>query len=183
MSERQEELCELNYKIEDTRRTWYIKELLLATRRVFEHRQTWSKSVKVFSMTSRSWVTCVCGCYFIISVRTGAMTWGFVLNVSGNVIWVLNLWEETSECISKYMSFIWYWFHRPIRHEGAFWWFLSYRGECSMYKVICLRLPLLPSVRRSWLQTQRSRTRFPSPPDFLKCRASGTGSTQPIEDK
>jgi hypothetical protein len=35
----------------------------------------------------------------------------------------------------------------------------------------------------SWLLTQRSRVRFPALPDFLHSRGSGTGSTQPHEDK
>jgi hypothetical protein len=34
----------------------------------------------------------------------------------------------------------------------------------------------------SWLQTQRSRVRFPPLPDFLRSSRSGTGSTQPRED-
>jgi hypothetical protein len=43
--------------------------------------------------------------------------------------------------------------------------------------------PLWFSGQTSWLQTQRSRVRFPALPDFLSSSGSGTGSTQPREDK
>jgi hypothetical protein len=46
-----------------------------------------------------------------------------------------------------------------------------------------LRPPLWSSGQSSWLQTQRSRIRFPALPDFLSSSGSGTGSTQPREDK
>jgi hypothetical protein len=39
------------------------------------------------------------------------------------------------------------------------------------------------SGQSSWLLTQRSRLRFPALPDFLSSSGSGTGSTQPHEDK
>jgi hypothetical protein len=44
-------------------------------------------------------------------------------------------------------------------------------------------LPLWSSGQSSWLLTQRSRVRFPAQPDFLSSNGSGTGSTQPREDK
>jgi hypothetical protein len=40
--------------------------------------------------------------------------------------------------------------------------------------------PLWSSGQSSWLQTQRSRVRFPVLPDFLSSSGSGTGSTQPL---
>jgi hypothetical protein len=43
--------------------------------------------------------------------------------------------------------------------------------------------PLRSSSQRSWLESQRSRLRFPSLPDFLRISGSGTVSTQPREDK
>ena len=43
------------------------------------------------------------------------------------------------------------------------------------------RLPLWSSGQSFWLQIQRSRVRFPAPPDFLSSSGSGTGSTQPRE--
>jgi hypothetical protein len=43
--------------------------------------------------------------------------------------------------------------------------------------------PLWSSGQTSWLLTQRSRLRFPELPDFLSSSGSGTGSTQPREDK
>jgi hypothetical protein len=39
------------------------------------------------------------------------------------------------------------------------------------------------SGQSSWLQIQRSQVRFPVLPDFLRSSGSGTGSTQPREDK
>jgi hypothetical protein len=45
------------------------------------------------------------------------------------------------------------------------------------------RPPLWSSGQISWLQTQRSRVRFPTLPDFLSSSGSGAGSTQPHEDK
>ena len=42
-------------------------------------------------------------------------------------------------------------------------------------------LPLWSSGQSFWLQMQRSRVRFPAPPDFLSSSGSGTGSTQPRE--
>ena len=41
--------------------------------------------------------------------------------------------------------------------------------------------PLWSSGQSFWLQIQRSRVRFPVPPDFLSSSGSGTGSTQPRE--
>jgi hypothetical protein len=43
--------------------------------------------------------------------------------------------------------------------------------------------PLWSSGQSSRLQIQRSRVRFPALPDFLRSNLSGTGSTQPLEDK
>jgi hypothetical protein len=47
----------------------------------------------------------------------------------------------------------------------------------------CSRPPLWCSGHNSWLQTQRSRIRFPALLDFLSSSGSITGSTQPHEDK
>ena len=41
--------------------------------------------------------------------------------------------------------------------------------------------PLWSSDQSFWLHIQRSRVRFPAPPDFLSSSGSGTGSTQPRE--
>ena len=41
--------------------------------------------------------------------------------------------------------------------------------------------PLWSSGQSFWLQIQRSRVRFPAPPDFLSSSGPGTGSTQPRE--
>jgi hypothetical protein len=41
---------------------------------------------------------------------------------------------------------------------------------------------LWSSDQSSWLQIQMSRVRFPTLPDFLRSRGSGTGSIQPRED-
>jgi hypothetical protein len=38
-------------------------------------------------------------------------------------------------------------------------------------------------VESSWLQSQRSQVLFPELPDFMSSPGSGTGSTQPREDK
>jgi hypothetical protein len=46
-----------------------------------------------------------------------------------------------------------------------------------------LRLPLWSSSQSSWLLTQSSWVRFLGPPNFLHSSGSGTGSTQPCEDK
>jgi hypothetical protein len=43
--------------------------------------------------------------------------------------------------------------------------------------------PLWSSGQSYWLQTQRYRVRFPALPHFLSSSGSGTGSTQPREDK
>jgi hypothetical protein len=59
------------------------------------------------------------------------------------------------------------------------------RSRCKefFYNVLYWReLPLWSSGQSSWLQIQRSRVRFPAPPDFLRSSGSGTGSTQPRED-
>jgi hypothetical protein len=39
---------------------------------------------------------------------------------------------------------------------------------------------LWSSSQSTWLQTQRSRVRFPALPNFLSSSGSGTGSTQPL---
>jgi hypothetical protein len=44
------------------------------------------------------------------------------------------------------------------------------------------RPPLWSSGQSSWLQTQKSRVRFPALPHFLSSSGSGTGSTQPRAD-
>jgi hypothetical protein len=44
------------------------------------------------------------------------------------------------------------------------------------------RTSLWSSGQSSWLQTQRSRVRFPALPDFLSGIESGTGWTEPRED-
>jgi hypothetical protein len=49
--------------------------------------------------------------------------------------------------------------------------------------VYVLGPPLWSSGQSSWLLTQRSRVRFSALPDFLRSSGSGTGSTQPREDK
>jgi hypothetical protein len=46
-----------------------------------------------------------------------------------------------------------------------------------------LRRNMWSGGQSSWLQTQKSRVRFPALPDFLSGSGSGTGSTQPPEDK
>jgi hypothetical protein len=43
--------------------------------------------------------------------------------------------------------------------------------------------PLWSSGKSFWLQIQRSRVLFPALSDFLRSGGSGTGSTQPREDK
>jgi hypothetical protein len=43
--------------------------------------------------------------------------------------------------------------------------------------------PLWSSGQSSWLQIQKSRIRFPALLDFLRSIGSGTGSTQPRENK
>jgi hypothetical protein len=43
--------------------------------------------------------------------------------------------------------------------------------------------PLWSGGHTSWLQSQRSRVRFPALPDFMTSSKSGTGCTQPREDK
>jgi hypothetical protein len=42
---------------------------------------------------------------------------------------------------------------------------------------------LWSSGQNFWLLTQSSLVRFPALPDFLSSSGSGTGSTQPREDK
>ena len=54
-------------------------------------------------------------------------------------------------------------------------------GEEIRSCVILRRPPLWSSGQNFWLQTQRSRVRFPALPDFLSSSGSGTGSTQPRE--
>ena len=46
-----------------------------------------------------------------------------------------------------------------------------------------MRPPLWSSGQSFWLQIQRSRVRFPAPPDFLSDSGSGTGFTQPREPR
>jgi hypothetical protein len=54
----------------------------------------------------------------------------------------------------------------------------------TMNRVFPVYRPLLwSSGHSSWLQTPKSRVRFPALPDFLNSCGSGTGSTQPREDK
>jgi hypothetical protein len=40
--------------------------------------------------------------------------------------------------------------------------------------------PLWSSGQSSWLQTQRTRVRFPPQPDFMSSSGSETGFTQPL---
>jgi hypothetical protein len=54
---------------------------------------------------------------------------------------------------------------------------------CSAKECLQFRPPLWSSGQSSWLQTQRSWVWFPAPSDFLSSSGSGTGSTQPREDK
>jgi hypothetical protein len=65
------------------------------------------------------------------------------------------------------------------------WKYYKYEGK--NYVLISFshlrRPPLWSSGQSSWLQTQRFRIRFPALPDFLRSSGSGTGSTQPREDK
>jgi hypothetical protein len=51
------------------------------------------------------------------------------------------------------------------------------------YLILLLGPPVWSSGQNSWLQTQRSRVRFPPLSDLLSSNGSGTGSTQPREDK
>jgi hypothetical protein len=46
-----------------------------------------------------------------------------------------------------------------------------------------LEAPLWSNDQSSWLKTQRSWVRLPALPDFLCSIESGTGSTQPRENK
>jgi hypothetical protein len=58
------------------------------------------------------------------------------------------------------------------------------RRENHDWTVFCeVWPPLWSSGHSTWLQIQRSRVRFPTLPDFLSSNGSGTGSTQPREDK
>jgi hypothetical protein len=55
----------------------------------------------------------------------------------------------------------------------------------SLLGVILVTVSIYSSLDRRqsfWLLIQRSRVRFPALPDFLRCRRSGTGFTQPRED-
>jgi hypothetical protein len=54
------------------------------------------------------------------------------------------------------------------------------RNSSPLARFRCLGDWICPS---SWLLTQRSRVRFPALPYFLSSSGSGTGSTQPREDK
>jgi hypothetical protein len=56
-------------------------------------------------------------------------------------------------------------------------------GYCKLkWKGVLKGRLLWSSVQGSWLQTQRSRVRFPAPPDLLRSNGFGTGSTQPHQD-
>jgi hypothetical protein len=52
--------------------------------------------------------------------------------------------------------------------------------ECICVFICMDRPPLWSSGQSFWLQSQRSRVRFPALPDFLCNSGSGTGSTQPL---
>jgi hypothetical protein len=57
-------------------------------------------------------------------------------------------------------------------------------GSCATSQnVYGLGPPLWSSSQSSWLLTQKPRVPFPALPDFLSSSGSGTGSTQPREDK
>jgi hypothetical protein len=49
--------------------------------------------------------------------------------------------------------------------------------------IFSVRPPLWSSAQNSWLLTQKSWARFPALSDVLSSSGSGTGSTQPHEDK
>jgi hypothetical protein len=85
-------------------------------------------------------------------------------------------------------------------HYAVFCIFLSFHlslvnilfsASCSQTPTICIHplmsqtkeSPLWSSGQSSWLQTQRSWVWFLALPDFLHSSRSGTGSTQPREDK
>jgi hypothetical protein len=58
------------------------------------------------------------------------------------------------------------------------------RGMLSLFSVAHLTtVPQWSNGQSSWLLTQRSRVRFPALQHFLSSSGSGTGSTQPREDK
>jgi hypothetical protein len=63
------------------------------------------------------------------------------------------------------------------------------KSEVGLYWTVYLKVcssvgpPLWSSGQSSWLQIQRSRVRLPALPDILRGSGSGTGSTQPGEDK
>jgi hypothetical protein len=53
----------------------------------------------------------------------------------------------------------------------------------SKLRICIVNTFLWSSGQSSWLQTQRTRVRFPALSDFLRCSGSGTGFNQPREDK
>jgi hypothetical protein len=51
-----------------------------------------------------------------------------------------------------------------------------------IFKLVKETPPLWSSGQSSWLQSQRSRVRFPALPHFLRSSETGTGSIQPREN-
>jgi hypothetical protein len=58
------------------------------------------------------------------------------------------------------------------------WPTVAFKSDTSFFFFSLERWTRTASVVYSWLQTQRSRVRFPAPPDFLSSRGSATGSTE-----
>jgi hypothetical protein len=72
----------------------------------------------------------------------------------------------------KIICFHWTYKSHNLFRETLVWRVYSWNGP-----------PQLSSSQKSWLQIHRSRVRFPALQDFLSRRSSGTGSTQPHENK
>ena len=102
----------------------------------------------------------------------------------------LQKWQRLRNITQSFLSttyFLYTTVPQSNNKNGYVWNTFPHNALSSFYlqkiitHTVTARPPLWSSGQSFWLQTQRSRVRFPALTDFLSSSGSGTGSTQPRE--